>query len=65
MDYRYAWTATEMKRIDKLNKLTNPETFWDDVRRLVKNVNSDKAIKNWQCLAEVRYNELIGNTENA
>lgn len=61
MDYRYAWTRTEMKRIDKLNALTNPDTFWEDVRKLVRNVNSDKAIKNWQCLAEVRYEEIKNN----
>lgn len=59
MDYKYAWTRQEMRRIDKLNQLTNINTFWDDVRRLTKNVNSDHTIKSWQCLAEVRFEELI------
>lgn len=63
MDYRYAWTRQEMKRIDKLNQLTNIDTFWSDVRRLTKNVNSDHAIKNWQCLAEVRFEELTKAAE--
>ena len=28
----------DIKRIDKLERLTNPITFWNDVRKLVKNV---------------------------
>lgn len=60
MDYRFAYTKTEMKRIDKLNKLTNKETFWDDVRKLTKNVHSDRTISSWQFLAEKRYDELCG-----
>lgn len=63
MDYRYAWTNSDIKRIDKLNALTNPDTFWDNVRKLTKNIHSDHVIGIWQCLAEVRYNELIGKTE--
>lgn len=47
------------KKIEKLNKLTNPETFWDDCRCLTKNVKSDHGIKRWQCLAEARYMELM------
>ena len=53
MDYR-------MKRIDKLNALTNKETFWDDVRKLTKNVHSDHVIHSWEFLSEKRYNELCG-----
>lgn len=63
MDYRYAWTRQEMKRIDKLNQLTNIDTFWNDVRKLTKNVNSDHTIKSWQCLAEVRFEELTKAAE--
>lgn len=63
MDYRYAWTNSDIKRIDKLNALTNPDTFWDNVRKLTKNIHSDHVIGIWQNLAEVRYNELIGKTE--
>lgn len=48
----------DVSRIAKLVALKNKETFWDDVRKLVKNVTSDHAIKRWQVLAEVRYEEL-------
>lgn len=47
-----------MSRIDKLNTLTNVNTFYDDVRKITRNVKSDHAIKRWQCLADVRFNEL-------
>lgn len=50
----------DYSRIDKLNKLTNKETFWDDVRKLTKRVTSDHSIGRWQCLAEMRWNELNG-----
>lgn len=45
-------------KIQKLKKLTNPETFWDDVRKLLKNTVSDHGIHRWQCLAEQRYDYL-------
>ncbi len=48
----------DINRIAKLVALKNIETFWDDVRRLIKNVTSDHAIKRWQVLAEARYEEL-------
>lgn len=59
MTYGKAIEARDYAKIDKLNKLTNKETFWNDVRKLTKNVTSDHAIGRWQCLAEHRYNELI------
>ena len=58
MDYSYAMEKRDYARIDKLNKLTNKDTFYDDVRKLVKNVASDHTIKRWQCLADNRYREL-------
>ena len=58
MDYRYADTRTECKRIDKLNALNNPVTFWDDVRKFTKNVHSDHVIHSWEYLSEIRYNEI-------
>lgn len=64
MDYRFARNRTEMKRIDKLNALTNKETFWDDVRKLTKNVHSDHVIHSWECLSDQRYNELLTGVEN-
>ena len=59
----YIMDARDYGRIDKLNKLTNPATFWDDVRKLTKNVHSDHIIYRWQCLAEIRYDELTISTK--
>lgn len=56
----WAIEAMDHRRIDKLNDLKNPETFWDDVRKLTKAVKSDHSIKRWQILAEGRYRELTG-----
>lgn len=58
MNYKYAIERRDYARIDKLNKLTNIDTFWDDVRKLTKNVSSDRYIRRWQGLAEIRWNEL-------
>ena len=48
----------DYSRIEKLNKLNNLDTFWDDVRKLTRNITSDHSIKRWQILSEIRYREL-------
>lgn len=48
----------EAKRVEKLQKLTDIKTFWDDVRKITKHVSSDHALNQWQILAELRYDEL-------
>lgn len=53
----------DIGRIAKLKHLTDPKTFWGDVRKLVKNVKSDRAIHRWQCLAEQRYDELLNEED--
>jgi hypothetical protein len=58
MTYSRAIEKRDYAKIDKLNKLTSKDTFWDDVRKLTKKVTSDHAIHRWQCLAEDRFNEL-------
>ena len=58
MDYSRAIEKRDFAKIDKLNTLVNKETFWDDVRKITKNVASDHAIRRWQYLAEERYNEI-------
>ena len=58
MDYNMAIESRDFQRIDKLDELENPDTFWEDVRSLTKNVKSDHAIKRWQILAEYRYKEI-------
>jgi hypothetical protein len=62
MNYLSAIEKRDYSKIDKLNNLTNKETFWDDVRKLTKNVTSDHAIKRWQCLADQRWGELNTST---
>ena len=58
MTYNRAIEKRDYSKIDKLNNLTNKETFWDDVRKFTKNVTSDHSINRWECLAEYRWNEL-------
>lgn len=59
MEYKHAGTYTDMKRIDKLNKMTNPETFWYEIDKITENLVSLTAINSWKMLAEIRYKELI------
>jgi len=56
--YSNAIEKTDIKRIDKLNQLKNKDTFWNDVRKLTRKITSDHSISRWQCLAEIRYEEL-------
>ena len=59
MDYSYAIEQRDISKIDKLNKLYDINTYWDNVRKLTKSVKSDHSIKRWQCLADARYKEVI------
>lgn len=54
----WALERRDIPRIFKLNELTNKATFWNDVRKLTKNVHSCHAINRWQILAEGRFEEL-------
>ena len=58
MKYDYILEKMDIKRIDRLNKLKNLDTFWDDVRKLTKRVSSDHSLSHWQGLAEIREKEL-------
>lgn len=60
----FAMEKNDINKIEKLNQLTDKETFWDDVRKMTKKVTSDHSIGRWQCLADCRYNELITGCEN-
>lgn len=64
MNYNYAIEKHDCSRIEQLNKLTDKETFWDDVRALTSHITSDHAIHRWQCLAEIRYIELLKMEDN-
>lgn len=54
----YVMEKQDYNKIKKLEGLHNVDTFWDDVRRLTKNVTSDHSLSRWQILAEARYGEL-------
>lgn len=56
--YNFAMETRDYSKIKKLEKLTDVETFWDDVRRLTKNVKSEHAIRRWEILANARYRML-------
>lgn len=55
---------TERKIADKLNTLTNPETFWDNVRTFTAKITSDNMLSKWQWLAEIRWDELRTGVED-
>lgn len=58
MTYEYVMETNDLKRIDKLNKLTDKATFWQDVRKMTRCVHTDHALGRWQVLAEARYEEI-------
>lgn len=57
--YKLTFNRSEDKIADKLLTLNNVDTFFDDVRKFTKNVTSDRAIRSWERLAELRYNYLM------
>ena len=38
--------------------------FYDEVRKMTKNVVSDRAIKSWQGIADYMYNKVYGENKN-
>lgn len=56
--------ATERKIAEKLNTLTNINTFWDDVRKFTAKITSDRTIHKWECLSEIRFDELRTGVED-
>ena len=48
----------DIAKVQKLEKLTNPETFWDDVRKLTNYPMTDHNCNRWEHLAEMRANEI-------
>lgn len=59
--YRNAIERNDISRIEKLNNLNESQTFWDDVRKLTKNVRSDHSLRRWEILAEIRLEEIKQN----
>lgn len=56
----YTMTKYECHVIDKLNTLTNPATFFQDVRRFTRQITTDHNIKIWERFSEIRYAEITG-----
>jgi hypothetical protein len=61
--YEYVWEYNDISKIEKLNKLTDINTFWQEVRKLTRNVKSDHSINRWEFLAEKRFDILTGKME--
>lgn len=45
--------------MEKLNNLTDLNTYWDDVRELCNPYPDDHTLKKWERLSEHRYQELL------
>lgn len=60
MDYSYARTKADYKRIDCLNKLTDKNTFDVEVIKRISKCKNNRSIKSWQRLADIRRKELDG-----
>ena len=58
MNYSYAVEKRDIARIDKLNRIVELTNYWDIIRELTSSIKTNHALKRWQALAEVRYNEL-------
>lgn len=61
--YSYAIYKGDYSKIEKLIKLNDVNTFWDDVRKLTKRVTNDRSIRRWQILSEIRYEQLQEETK--
>lgn len=59
MEYYSAIEVRDYAKIDKLNELTDLETYWKDVSKLTARVHSDHSLARWQVLAEIRRGELV------
>lgn len=49
---------------EKLNSLSDKETFWDDVRKFTAKVHSDAVIHVWEWLSDRRYAEILADVED-
>lgn len=58
MNYSYAVEKRDIARIDKLNKIVDLANYWDVIKSITSSIKTNHALKRWQVLAEVRYNEL-------
>lgn len=54
----YIVESADREKVMQLERLTDPETFWDDVSRFTSRVTSDHALSRWQILAEARMKQI-------
>ena len=73
------WTLEQMHRIEDLQRLYRQKTdrllealengkvkiesYWDDCRKLVKNVRSDNSLREWQIVFENMENIIMNRYE--
>ena len=58
MEDKDAFNKNEQKFISKLNTLTDIDTYWDSVSKMCSRITSDRTIKRYLILSEIRYKEL-------
>lgn len=56
--WNWVYEVHDIAKIQKLEMLTNPKTFWDDVRKYTKRVTSDHSIRRWEILSGLRAKEI-------
>lgn len=66
--YHAAMEKRDFSRIDKiraiiLDETTTQENYYDKIRKLTRNVKSDRGIGRWQHLADY-YSRFVKNKEN-
>ena len=62
------FTKQENSRLLKIgqkivNGTIDENNFYDEVRKMTKNVKSDRAIKSWQRLADYMYNKVYNENK--
>ena len=54
----FIYEKHDFGRVKKLLTIKSLDNYWDEVRKLTKNVTSDHSLGYWRCLAEKRLIQL-------
>lgn len=57
-------SAANRRIAEKLNTLTDVNTFWEEVRKMTAKIKSDKTLSMWTAYADIRFDELRTETED-
>lgn len=64
MTIKTSMTKREKSIAEKLNKLTDINTFWNDVRNMTMKVTTTAACRDWEFMSEQRYAEILTGVED-